>query len=68
MKALIVVDLQNDFIPGGSLAVPGGHEIIPIINRLEEKFSLVIATQDWHPPNHLSFASNHPGKKFMRRS
>ena len=63
MKALIVVDLQNDFVPGGSLAVPGGHEIIPIINRLEEKFPLVVATQDWHPANHLSFASNHPGKK-----
>jgi len=63
MKALIVVDLQNDFVPGGSLAVPGGHEIIPIINRLEEKFPLVVATQDWHPAHHLSFASNHPGKK-----
>lgn len=63
MKALIVVDLQNDFIPGGSLAVPGGHEIIPIINRLEEKFPLVVATQDWHPAHHSSFASNHPGKK-----
>lgn len=62
MKALLVVDLQNDFVPGGSLAVPKGNEIIPIVNRLEEKFELVVATQDWHPKNHLSFASNHPGK------
>lgn len=62
MKALIVVDLQNDFIPGGNLAVPKGNEIIPIINKLQEKFELVVATQDWHPKNHLSFASNHPGK------
>ncbi|MBC7362218.1 MAG: bifunctional nicotinamidase/pyrazinamidase [Candidatus Aminicenantes bacterium] len=63
MKALIVVDLQNDFIPGGSLGVPAGDEIIPLVNRLQEKFPLVVATQDWHPPTHLSFASNHPGKK-----
>ena len=62
MKALIVVDLQNDFVPGGSLAVPKGHEIVPLINQLQEKFELVVATQDWHPRNHLSFASNHPGK------
>jgi nicotinamidase/pyrazinamidase len=62
MKALIVVDLQNDFAPGGSLAVPKGHEIVPLINQLQEKFELVVATQDWHPRNHLSFASNHPGK------
>ncbi len=62
MKALIVVDLQNDFVPGGSLAVPRGNEIIPLVNRLQEKFELVVATQDWHPKNHLSFASNHPGK------
>lgn len=62
MKALIVVDIQNDFIPGGSLAVPAGNEIIPIVNRLEKKFLLVVATQDWHPESHLSFASNHPGK------
>ncbi len=62
MKALIVVDLQNDFVPGGSLAVPKGHEIVPLINQLQENFELVVATQDWHPRNHLSFASNHPGK------
>jgi nicotinamidase/pyrazinamidase len=65
MKALIVVDIQNDFIPGGSLAVPAGNEIIPIVNRLEKKFLLVVATQDWHPESHLSFASNHPGKKML---
>ncbi len=63
MKALIVVDLQNDFLPGGSLAVPRGDEIIPLVNKIQEKFDLVVATQDWHPKNHLSFASNHPGKQ-----
>lgn len=63
MKALIVVDLQNDFVPGGSLAVPRGDEIIPLVNKIQEKFDLVVATQDWHPKSHLSFASNHPGKK-----
>ena len=63
MKALIIIDLQNDFIPGGSLAVPGGDEIVPIINKLQHKFDLVIATQDWHPLDHSSFAENHPGKK-----
>ncbi len=62
MKALIVVDLQNDFVPGGSLAVPRGDEIIPLVNKIQEKFDLVVATQDWHPKSHLSFASNHPGK------
>ena len=63
MKTLIIIDLQNDFIPGGALEVPGGDRIIPVINRLLEKFELVIATQDWHPENHMSFASNHQGKK-----
>lgn len=63
MKALIVVDIQNDFLPGGALAVSQGDKIIPIVNRLMPKFKLVIATQDWHPANHGSFASNHPGKK-----
>lgn len=62
MKALIVVDLQNDFVPGGSLAVPRGNEIVPVVNQVQERFELVVATQDWHPKNHLSFASNHPGK------
>lgn len=63
MKALVIIDMQNDFKPGGSLAVPGGDEIVPIINELQQKFELVIATQDWHPANHSSFAANHPGKK-----
>jgi nicotinamidase/pyrazinamidase len=62
MKALILVDIQNDFCPGGSLAVPDGDAIVPLVNRLQEKFPLVVATQDWHPPNHGSFASTH-GKK-----
>lgn len=60
--ALIVVDVQNDFLPGGALAVPHGDEVIPVINRLARGFELVVATQDWHPPNHLSFAANHPGR------
>lgn len=55
--------MQNDFIPGGSLEVPEGDKIVPIINNLQEKFDLVIATQDWHPEDHSSFAENHPGKK-----
>ncbi len=63
MKALIIVDVQNDFLPGGSLAVSGGDEIIPVINRLQEKFDFIVATQDWHPADHGSFASNHPGMK-----
>ncbi|HSI71264.1 MAG TPA: bifunctional nicotinamidase/pyrazinamidase [Gillisia sp.] len=63
MKTLIIIDMQIDFIPGGSLAVPKGDEVIGVINRLQEKFDLVIATQDWHPPGHSSFASSHSGKK-----
>tara|TARA_R100000935_G_scaffold55676_1_gene85859 strand:+ start:1508 stop:2116 length:609 start_codon:yes stop_codon:yes gene_type:complete len=63
MKALVIIDVQNDFIPGGSLAVPGGVEIVPVINKLQHKFDLVIATQDWHPIDHSSFAENHSGKK-----
>jgi len=61
--ALIVVDIQNDFCPGGSLAVPRGDEVIPIVNRLAARFANVVLTQDWHPRGHLSFASSHPGKK-----
>jgi nicotinamidase/pyrazinamidase len=60
---LVAVDVQNDFCPGGRLAVPGGDEIVPAINRLAEKFPHVVLTQDWHPPGHLSFASSHPGRK-----
>ena len=63
MKALIVVDIQNDFLPGGSLAVPDGDRIIGVVNRIMPKFELVVATQDWHPPTHKSFANNHPGHK-----
>lgn len=63
MKALILVDIQNDFLPGGALAVPEGDTIVPIVNRLQAVFPLVVATQDWHPANHGSFAANHVGKK-----
>jgi len=62
MKALIIVDVQNDFLPGGALAVPGGDEVVPVIHALESRFELVVATQDWHPPEHGSFARNHPGR------
>ena len=63
MNALIIVDMQNDFVEGGALAVPGGKELVPLVNRLQPHFDLVIATQDWHPANHGSFATNHPGRK-----
>ena len=63
MNALIIVDLQNDFLPGGALAVPHGDEVVPMANQLQQKFELVLATQDWHPRDHGSFAANHPGKK-----
>lgn len=62
MKALLIVDIQNDFLAGGSLAVPHGNKVIPAINRLQNDFDLVVATQDWHPHQHKSFAANHPGK------
>jgi nicotinamidase/pyrazinamidase len=63
MTALILVDLLNDFVEGGALAVPGGKEIIPLINRIQLRFELIVATQDWHPANHGSFAANNPGRK-----
>lgn len=63
MRALLVVDVQNDFCPGGSLAVAEGDEIIPLIHELTEHFDRVIYTQDWHPAGHLSFASSHEGKR-----
>ncbi|MEJ6390100.1 bifunctional nicotinamidase/pyrazinamidase [Gymnodinialimonas ulvae] len=64
-KALIVIDVQNDFCPGGALAVPEGDAIIPGINTLMADFDAVILTQDWHPAGHSSFASSHPGKQDM---
>jgi nicotinamidase/pyrazinamidase len=63
MKALIIVDIQNDFLPGGSLEVPEGDRIIDVINKIQSRFELVVLTQDWHPQNHKSFASNHTNKK-----
>lgn len=60
--ALLVVDVQNDFCPGGALAVPDGDSVVPVINRLASKFGHVLLTQDWHPPGHSSFASSHAGK------
>ena len=62
-RALILVDIQNDFMPGGALPARGGDEVVPVLNRLQPLFDIVVATQDWHPQNHGSFASNHPGKK-----
>jgi nicotinamidase/pyrazinamidase len=64
-SALIVVDVQNDFCPGGALAVAGGNEIVPLVNSLIESFDHVILTQDWHPPGHSSFASSHPGQSLF---
>ena len=63
MKALVIVDVQNDFCPGGALAVAEGDEVVPIINRVQGLFDLVVATQDWHPADHASFAVNHPGHR-----
>ena len=63
MNTLIIVDVQNDFLPGGALAVPRGDEIVSLANDLQKRFELVVATQDWHPPDHGSFAANHAGKK-----
>jgi nicotinamidase/pyrazinamidase len=61
--ALLVIDMQNDFCPGGALAVERGDEIVPLINQLGQRFEHVILTQDWHPTGHISFASTHPGKR-----
>src|SRR5437588_257117 len=63
MKALILVDIQKDFLPGGALPVPRGDEVIPVANRVQRVFELVVATQDWHPAKHGSFAAGHPGRK-----
>jgi len=62
-SALIIVDVQNCFVTGGSLAVPHGEEVVPLINRIAGAFATVVATQDWHTPAHVSFASGHPGSK-----
>ncbi|WP_310393495.1 bifunctional nicotinamidase/pyrazinamidase [Hymenobacter sp.] len=63
MKALLLIDIQNDFLPGGRLAVPEGDAIIPLVNALQPRFDLVVATQDWHPAGHQSFASSHAGRR-----
>ena len=63
MHALILVDIQNDFIPGGALPVPQGDHIVPVVNQLQPCFDLIVATQDWHPADHGSFAGNHPGNQ-----
>src|SRR5690606_11861836 len=65
MKALIIVDVQNDFLPGGALEVSNGEEIIPIINRILPNYELVVATQDWHPADHKSFATMHTGHQIF---
>lgn len=62
MKTLIIVDIQNDFLEGGSLAVPNGNDVIPVLNEIQKDFDLIVATQDWHPQNHKSFAAEHPRK------
>jgi nicotinamidase/pyrazinamidase len=63
VNALLIVDLQNDFCPGGALEVPDGDKVVPIINKLSKAFNIVIQTQDWHPEGHSSFASSHSGKE-----
>lgn len=60
---LLVIDVQNDFVSDGALAVPDGEQVVPVINRVAKKFANVVLTQDWHTPKHISFASSHPGKK-----
>ena len=65
--ALVAIDVQNDFCPGGALAVPLGNEVVPVINRLAPRFRHVVLTQDWHPRGHVSFASSHPGRKPFER-
>ena len=64
---LIIVDVQNDFCTGGALAVPQGETVVPVANRIARRFAHVLATQDWHPPGHLSFASSHQGRKPFER-
>ncbi len=64
-EVFVVVDVQNDFCTDGALAVPGGEDVVPVVNRLAERFRHVVLTQDWHPRGHQSFASEHPGRKPM---
>jgi nicotinamidase/pyrazinamidase len=63
MKALLLIDLQKDFAEGGALAIPGASQVVPLINQLQQKFGIIVATKDWHPPNHQSFVDQHPGKQ-----
>jgi nicotinamidase/pyrazinamidase len=63
MNALLIIDVQNDFCPGGALEVPRGDEVVPVINKLTEKFDNIVQTQDWHPQNHYSFASAYDNKE-----
>jgi nicotinamidase/pyrazinamidase len=67
MKTLILIDIQNDFLPGGALAVPEGGLIVPEVNALLPRYDLILATQDWHPANHASFAANHPGRSVFEQ-
>ncbi len=62
MDALLIIDVQNDFCPGGELEVPAGNEVVPVINKISRRFDIVLQTQDWHPTGHSSFASSHEGK------
>ena len=62
-SALLVIDVQNCFLPGGSLAVKDGEQVVPVINKMAKSFANVVMTQDWHTPGHVSFASTHAGKK-----
>ena len=64
-RMLLVVDVQNDFCPGGALAVEHGDEVVDVVNRISARFLRVVATQDWHPADHVSFASSHPGRKIL---
>ena len=61
IDCLLIIDVQNDFLPGGALAVPDGDQVIPVVNRLAKAFGRVVLTQDWHPSEHVSFAANHAG-------
>jgi nicotinamidase/pyrazinamidase len=63
MNTLVIIDVQKDFMPGGALAVPFGDNIVPVINKVQSYFDVVVATQDWHPKNHKSFASGHAAKR-----